>query len=81
MNIAVIIFKFLIRIYQLAISPFLGVNCRFTPSCSHYAVEAVNTHGAVKGGWLTCKRVLCCQPFSKKTGYDPVPNNNYKTPN
>lgn len=65
--------KLLIRTYQLALSPMLGVNCRFTPSCSHYAAEAISSYGTVKGSLLTCKRLLCCQPFSKKSGYNPVP--------
>ena len=78
MNIANKIIKFLIRAYQLVLSPILGVNCRFTPSCSHYALEAVSTHGVIKGSIFICKRLLCCQPFSKKTGYDPVPPFNPK---
>ena len=62
----------LIRGYQLAISPWLGRNCRFVPSCSEYAVEAVERHGALKGGWLAARRVCRCHPFSGG-GYDPVP--------
>lgn len=73
MSIAANFAKLLIRIYQLVISPLLGVNCRFTPSCSHYAAESITIHGVVKGSLLTCKRLLCCHPFSKKIGYDPVP--------
>jgi putative membrane protein insertion efficiency factor len=64
--------KLLIKFYQLAVSPFLGVNCRFTPSCSHYAGEAISAHGLGKGGILAFKRLLRCQPFAK-AGYDPVP--------
>jgi putative membrane protein insertion efficiency factor len=47
--------------------------CRFHPSCSHYAIEAIDTHGSLKGGWLSLKRILKCHPFSEG-GFDPVPN-------
>ncbi len=62
----------LIRVYQYAISPFLGRRCRHFPSCSAYAVEAVQKHGAFKGGWLSVKRVSHCHPWHPG-GYDPVP--------
>jgi putative membrane protein insertion efficiency factor len=62
----------LIRGYQLALSPWLGGNCRFYPSCSHYALEAVDQHGVVRGGWLTLKRVCKCHPFHPG-GVDFVP--------
>ena len=62
----------LIRVYQYAISPFLGRSCRFVPSCSEYTVEAVQKHGAIKGGWLGIKRVGRCHPWHPG-GYDPVP--------
>ncbi|MBX3686165.1 MAG: membrane protein insertion efficiency factor YidD [Rhodocyclaceae bacterium] len=62
----------LLRFYQYAISPMLGRNCRYHPTCSAYAVEAVERHGALKGGWLALKRVARCHPF-KPGGYDPVP--------
>ncbi|AAU37089.1 unknown [[Mannheimia] succiniciproducens MBEL55E] len=68
----------MIRFYQLAISPMIGPRCRFTPTCSCYGIEAIKTHGALKGSWLTLKRILKCHPLSKG-GYDPVPpkiNNN-----
>ena len=58
--------------YRLAISPFLGKNCRFHPSCSVYAIEAVERYGALKGGWLALRRVLRCHPWNPG-GYDPVP--------
>lgn len=61
-----------IRGYQLFISPMLGPRCRFHPSCSQYAIEAVQTHGALKGLWLAVKRVLRCHPLNPG-GYDPVP--------
>lgn len=62
----------LLRIYRYAISPMLGRNCRFHPSCSAYAIEAVDRHGAIRGGWLALKRVGRCHPFHPG-GYDPVP--------
>ena len=62
----------LIRIYQYAISPFLGRSCRYFPTCSAYAVEALQKHGALKGGWLATKRVCRCHPWHPG-GYDPVP--------
>ena len=62
----------LLRTYQYAISPFLGRRCRYYPSCSEYAVEAVEKHGALKGGWLGVKRVCRCHPWHPG-GYDPVP--------
>ncbi|WP_018412563.1 membrane protein insertion efficiency factor YidD [Methyloversatilis thermotolerans] len=62
----------LLRIYRYAISPMLGRSCRFMPSCSEYAVEAITRHGSVRGGWLSLKRVLRCHPWHPG-GYDPVP--------
>ncbi|CAH0534775.1 Putative membrane protein insertion efficiency factor [Vibrio stylophorae] len=62
----------LIRFYQLVISPLIGPRCRFTPSCSQYAIEAIKIHGVIKGGWLTIKRLLKCHPLNDG-GYDPVP--------
>lgn len=64
--------KALIRAYQLLISPLIGPTCRYLPSCSAYAAEAVETHGAVKGGWLATKRICRCHPWGG-SGYDPVP--------
>jgi putative membrane protein insertion efficiency factor len=63
--------RFFIRLYQACLSPFLGCNCRFTPSCSHYAIEAVEKHGSVKGSVMAAKRILRCHPFGG-SGYDPV---------
>ena len=61
-----------IRLYQRFLSPLLPPSCRFTPSCSHYAVEALARHGPVKGGWLAVRRIGRCHPWGG-TGYDPVP--------
>lgn len=61
-----------IRLYQWTISPLLGVNCRYAPSCSAYAVEAIETHGVLRGGWLAARRILRCHPWGG-SGYDPVP--------
>ncbi|MGH7242286.1 MAG: membrane protein insertion efficiency factor YidD [Phycisphaerales bacterium] len=62
----------LVRLYQWTLSPVMGGQCRYWPTCSHYAAEALKTHGGLLGGWLTTKRLLRCHPFSKG-GYDPVP--------
>jgi putative membrane protein insertion efficiency factor len=62
----------LIRAYALLISPFLGNNCRYYPSCSSYTQEAIEKHGALKGLWLGLRRVARCHPFHEG-GYDPVP--------
>jgi putative membrane protein insertion efficiency factor len=62
----------LLRGYQYAIRPLLGANCRFYPSCSDYAREAVERHGAVRGVWLAMRRLARCHPYHAG-GYDPVP--------
>lgn len=62
----------LIRLYQLIISPWLGSKCRFTPTCSHYGLEAFKKYGPIKGFYLTLKRLLKCHPWGSH-GYDPVP--------
>jgi len=61
-----------IRLYRRAISPLTMPSCRFSPTCSAYAQEAVERHGAGKGGWLALRRIFRCHPFGGK-GYDPVP--------
>ena len=61
-----------VRAYQIVLSPHLGNCCRFTPSCSQYCIEALRTHGAIKGCWLTFKRLMRCRPGGPY-GYDPVP--------
>lgn len=65
-------FILLIKIYQRVISPVLGPQCRFTPTCSNYALEAFKKYGVFKGGWLAIKRISKCHPWGK-SGYDPVP--------
>ena len=62
----------LIRLYQMTLSPYWPARCRFSPSCSHYALEAVERLGLRKGGWLGVRRLLRCHPFGG-FGYDPVP--------
>jgi putative membrane protein insertion efficiency factor len=62
----------LIRAYRYLISPLLGPRCRYTPSCSEYALEALQSHGLLRGLWLTLKRVGSCHPWHAG-GYDPVP--------
>jgi hypothetical protein len=61
-----------IKLYQLSISPVLGPACRFVPTCSEYAYQAISTHGVRRGGLLAIKRLLRCHPF-KPGGFDPVP--------
>ena len=61
-----------VRVYQLAISSWTPSSCRFTPSCSAYAIEALAAHGALRGGWLTLRRLGRCHPWGGH-GYDPVP--------
>ncbi len=61
-----------VKAYRLVLSPWLGVNCRFQPTCSSYALEALEKHGAIRGGWLAIRRVIRCFPGGG-SGYDPVP--------
>ena len=61
-----------IRFYRYFLSPWLGYNCRFTPTCSAYAIEALETHGALCGSWLACRRIIRCHPWCQG-GHDPVP--------
>jgi putative membrane protein insertion efficiency factor len=62
----------LIRFYQMVISPLLGSNCRFYPSCSQYSLEAIEKYGVFKGGWMGIQRISRCHPWHDG-GYDPVP--------
>ncbi len=63
---------FALRAYQYAVRPLLGANCRFYPSCSDYAREAIERHGAARGSWLAARRLARCHPYHPG-GYDPVP--------
>ncbi|MGS2740460.1 membrane protein insertion efficiency factor YidD [Sinomicrobium sp. M5D2P17] len=65
-------FIFLVKIYQYLISPLTPATCRYTPTCSHYTVEALQKHGLIKGGKLAIKRIFSCHPWGG-SGYDPVP--------
>ena len=69
--------KLVIRFYQVAISPYTPASCRFTPTCSHYAIEALEIHGLFRGGWLALKRISKCHPWGG-SGFDPVPEKNKK---
>lgn len=69
----------LIRAYQLLLSPLLLPSCRYLPSCSNYAAEAIATHGSLRGLWLTLGRLLRCHPWGG-SGYDPVPAARVPTP-
>jgi putative membrane protein insertion efficiency factor len=66
------VLKILIRGYQYVISPMIGPCCRFHPTCSHYAIEALERHGTLRGIWLTTKRIGRCHPWHEG-GFDPVP--------
>lgn len=72
MNPVSILLRVLIRAYQWLIAPVLGANCRFAPSCSEYAHEALGIHGPIRGSWLALCRILRCHPWGG-AGYDPVP--------
>jgi len=71
-NVMKTIFIFLIRLYQKLISPLLPPSCRYDPSCSEYACQAIDKYGAIKGTWLGAKRILRCHPWHAG-GFDPVP--------
>jgi putative membrane protein insertion efficiency factor len=61
-----------IKLYQILLSPLIGPSCRFTPTCSNYAIEAINKYGPIKGIWLSIKRISKCHPWGD-SGHDPVP--------
>lgn len=71
------ILTLLVRFYQLAISPYFPSSCRYNPTCSHYAIDALKKHGPLKGSWLAIKRIGRCHPWAKG-GYDPVPPKQHK---
>ncbi len=71
------IFILFIKFYQLSISPLLGSNCRYNPTCSQYTIDAIKTWGPIKGTWLGAKRISKCHPFGGH-GYDPVPEKKEK---
>lgn len=72
MNLAKNLLIGAVRVYQWTLSPILPMSCRYQPSCSHYACEALHRHGALRGGWLTVRRIARCHPWGGD-GYDPVP--------
>jgi len=71
-HLLVLPLKGLILVWQWVLAPVLGANCRYQPSCSHYAAEALSRHGAARGSWLAARRILSCNPWGG-AGYDPVP--------
>ena len=71
-RVLILPFLFIVRFYQVAISPFTPATCRFEPTCSHYAIESLKIHGLFYGSFLAAKRILSCHPWGK-SGYDPVP--------
>ncbi len=72
-NIPKNVMKACIRLYSYLLSPLLGPNCRYHPTCSAYAIEAIDLHGALKGGYLAFRRILKCHPWSRASFHDPVP--------
>lgn len=73
LSLAVRLLSYPVKFYRHFISPLQPPSCRFTPTCSQYALEALRVHGALKGSWLTIWRLLRCNPFNRHVGYDPVP--------
>ena len=73
-------FIWFVRFYQAAISPYTPSSCRYTPTCSHYAIEAFQKHGFFSGGLLAVKRIFSCHPWGN-SGYDPVPEKRKKIKN
>ena len=76
-KIIAIPFIWIVRFYQAAISPYTPSSCRYTPTCSHYTIEALQKHGILKGGKLAIKRIFSCHPWGG-SGYDPVPEKDKK---
>ncbi|GLQ35016.1 putative membrane protein insertion efficiency factor [Amylibacter marinus] len=67
------VFSMIVRFYRMVVSPLLGGNCRFQPTCSSYALEALKKHGGIKGGWLALRRISKCHPWGG-SGVDNVPD-------
>ena len=63
----------MIAVYQRVLSPYWPGTCRYTPTCSHYAQDAIQAHGLLRGGWMSIRRIARCQPWGGSQGYDPVP--------
>ncbi|OWU73518.1 membrane protein insertion efficiency factor YidD [Marinibacterium profundimaris] len=72
MSPAAFVISLPVRAYRLLLSPWVGFNCRYQPTCSAYAMEALERHGALRGSWLAFRRIARCHPFGG-SGYDPVP--------
>ena len=72
------LFLWLIKGYRFLLSPLLGSNCRFYPTCSEYSQQAIEKHGALKGGYLSLRRIVKCHPYHEG-GYDPVPEQELQT--
>lgn len=77
-NPAVWLMRGLVHAYRLVLSPLLGPSCRFQPTCSEYALDALSRHGAARGSWLTLRRMLRCHPWGG-SGWDPVPEPGVRT--
>ncbi len=71
MSLAARLLVAIVRLYQASLGPFMGGHCRFSPTCSQYAIDALTAHGAMRGSWLTVRRISRCHPFGGG-GYDPV---------
>jgi putative membrane protein insertion efficiency factor len=69
----------LVKLYQVTLGLFMGGHCRFQPTCSHYSLEALRIHGALRGSWLTLRRILRCHPLGGH-GFDPVPQSKARQP-
>ena len=76
-KLLITIFILIIRFYQILISPLLGSNCRFLPTCSEYTIESIKAYGLIKGISMSLKRISSCHPFGKK-GFDPIVKENKK---
>jgi len=76
-KLLITIFILIIRFYQILISPLLGSNCRFLPTCSEYTIESIKAYGLIKGISISLKRISSCHPFGKK-GFDPIIKENKK---